>query len=88
MAGRKNGGKHRRRCQWIGCQHYANLRDLDTGQDFCLNCALAMLHAAEDPITNFREFDDSTEYAEALRKRPILGLFGWPGTIPPDDIGR
>ncbi|MFJ3219906.1 hypothetical protein ACIPLC_28820 [Kitasatospora sp. NPDC086801] len=82
------GGRHRRMCQWSGCQRYANLRDLDTGQDFCLTCALAMLHAADDPITNFREFDSSTEYAEALRNRPILGLFGWPGTIPPDDTGR
>ncbi|MFF0292590.1 hypothetical protein ACFYST_01575 [Kitasatospora sp. NPDC004614] len=46
-----------------------------------------MLHAADDPITNFRAFDGSTEYAEALRNRPILGLFGWPGTVPPDDTG-
>lgn len=71
--------KHRRSCQWAGCQRYANLRDLDTGQDFCTPCAVAMLYAADDPITNFREFDESSEYANALRDRPVLGLFGWPG---------
>ncbi|WP_327066052.1 hypothetical protein OG500_09360 [Kitasatospora sp. NBC_01250] len=40
---------------------------------------MAMLYAADDPITNFREFDESSEYANALRDRPVLGLFGWPG---------
>ncbi|MFJ8472314.1 hypothetical protein [Kitasatospora sp. NPDC094011] len=84
MAERKTGGKHRRRCQWEGCQHYANLRDLDTGKDFCRTCALAMLYAADDPITNFREFDDSTEYADALRERAPLGLLGWPGSTSSD----
>ena len=71
-------GRHRRLCQWTGCQRYANLRDLDTAQDFCAPCAIAMLHAADDPITRYREFD-GTEYTEALQNRPVLGLLGWPG---------
>ena len=77
--GQKSVGRHRRKCQWPGCQHYANLRDLDTRQDFCIGCALAMLYAADDPITRFEEFDDSTEYATALRDRGPLGWRGWPG---------
>ncbi|MFJ6776828.1 hypothetical protein ACIQOV_38715 [Kitasatospora sp. NPDC091257] len=57
---------------------------METGQDFCLCCALAMLYAAQDPITHFREFDDSTAYADALRDRAPLGLLGWPGSTRPD----
>jgi hypothetical protein len=45
-----------------------------------------MLHAADDPITNFREFD-STAYADARRERAPFGLLGWPGTSPQGDQG-
>ncbi|MFF4343294.1 hypothetical protein ACFY00_25605 [Kitasatospora sp. NPDC001540] len=65
-------GRHRRLCQWTGCRQYANLLDLDTEQTFCLGCALAMLHAADDPIVNFREFDDTTEYTDAIARHPSI----------------
>ncbi|MER5637482.1 hypothetical protein ABT095_11055 [Kitasatospora sp. NPDC002227] len=42
-----------------------------------------MLYAADDPITSFREFDDSTAYADALRERAPFGLLRWPGASPP-----
>ncbi|MGW7447585.1 hypothetical protein [Kitasatospora sp. NPDC054795] len=70
-------GPHRRLCQWTGCRRYANLRDLDSSQDFCAACAIAMLYGADDPITRHHEFD-GTEYTEALRTRPLLGLLGRP----------
>ncbi|GAA1963425.1 hypothetical protein [Kitasatospora viridis] len=53
-------------------------------QDFCLPFALAMLYAADDPIVKFREFDDSTAYADALRERAPIGLLRWPGSTTPD----
>ncbi|MGF1427120.1 hypothetical protein [Kitasatospora sp. LaBMicrA B282] len=33
-----------------------------------------MLYAAQDPILQFHELDDSTAYSTALRERSIIGL--------------
>lgn len=82
---RATSGRHRRMCQWDGCQNYANLRDLDTGRDFCLDCALAMLYAAQDPITEYVEFDGN-EYSKALETRAPFALLGWP--LPPNGVGH
>lgn len=84
-ADRAGSGRHRRMCQRVECRSYANLRDHETEQDFCLSCALAMLHAADDPITEFTEFDGD-EYARALRARAPFALLGWP--LPPDGVGH
>jgi hypothetical protein len=58
-------GRHRRTCCYCKV-HPAGVRDLETGQDWCLGCARDLVHAG-DPIETFREFDEGEAYANYLK---------------------
>ena len=66
------GGRHRRPCAF--CTVYpAQLRDADTGRDWCIGCATDLIHTG-DPIVCFMEFDGD-EYAMLLHRRSIPRRF-------------
>lgn len=65
-------GKHRRPCSFCTV-HPADLRDLDTGDDWCLGCARSLILAG-DAITHYEEFDEGHRYKSLLDEHGA-GLF-------------
>ncbi|MCM2419718.1 hypothetical protein [Streptomyces sp. RKAG293] len=59
-----SGGKHRRPCSFCTV-HPADLRDLETGKDWCLGCAKSLILAG-DAITDYEEFDEGDRYKHLL----------------------